>query len=201
MRQYTEPESRLTPENNHQILTVFFIVAGLLGVFFTLGYVVGRNSPLFLGPSTASAHEIESKPAPETASRPSIPPASAPISRPPLPPVETAKVIPPPAAAAKAEKPAAPPVQALPSSAPPATAGDRPSGTYLQLVATSKQGVDVMVDALRTKGFKAVAAEIPEKRGWFRALVGPLADSGVSSTRADLQTAGFPGDKAIKKNF
>ena len=31
---------------NRQLLSVFFIVVVLLGVFFTMGYIVGRNSPL-----------------------------------------------------------------------------------------------------------------------------------------------------------
>jgi hypothetical protein len=35
----------------------------------------------------------------------------------------------------------------------------------------------------------------------FRVLVGPLEDTAVNKTRADLQSAGFPGDKAIKKTY
>ena len=35
---------------NKQLLSVFFIVVILLGVFFTMGYIVGRNSsPLVRG--------------------------------------------------------------------------------------------------------------------------------------------------------
>jgi hypothetical protein len=44
-------------------------------------------------------------------------------------------------------------------------------------------------------------AEIPDKRGTFRVLVGPLADGNVNKTKADLQAAGFPGDKAIKRTY
>ena len=54
---------------------------------------------------------------------------------------------------------------------------------------------------LRKKGFKAIAAEIPEKPGLFRVLVGPLADGGVNKMKSDLQSAGFPGDKAIRRTF
>src|SRR5580698_8717832 len=46
---------------NRQLLSVFFIVVVLLGVFFTMGYIVGRNS----GPSVvdvASAKKPDSKP-------------------------------------------------------------------------------------------------------------------------------------------
>src|SRR5580704_17618661 len=46
---------------NRQLLSVFFIVVVLLGVFFTTGYIVGRNS----GPAAvevATAMKPESKP-------------------------------------------------------------------------------------------------------------------------------------------
>lgn len=59
-----------------------------------------------------------------------------------------------------------------------------------------------MVDVLRKKGFKAMAAEIEEKPGTFRVLVGPVADSGnTNKLRADLQEAGFPGNAAIRRTF
>ena len=49
---------------NRQLLSVFFIVVILLGVFFTMGYIVGRNS----GTLTA---DVAATPAPDsqTASR------------------------------------------------------------------------------------------------------------------------------------
>ena len=46
---------------NRQLLSVFFIVVILLGVFFTMGYIVGRNS----GTVTA-----ELTPAPSVDARP-----------------------------------------------------------------------------------------------------------------------------------
>ena len=46
-----------------------------------------------------------------------------------------------------------------------------------------------------------IAAEVPEKPGLFRVLVGPVTDSAVNRTRTDLQGAGFPGDKAIRRTF
>jgi cell division septation protein DedD len=90
-----------------------------------------------------------------------------------------------------------PPVPArVPPSDEPA-----PGQTYLQLAATSKREADIMVDVLRQKKFKAMAAEIPEKRGTYRVLVGPLADSAVNQMRSDLQGAGFPGNAAIRRTF
>ena len=86
-----------------------------------------------------------------------------------------------------------------PAAEKPADAA--PSGTYLQLAATSQREADIEVEILRNKGFKAMAAEIPEKRGTFRVLVGPLGESNLGKTKSDLQNAGFPGDKAIRRTF
>ena len=58
-----------------------------------------------------------------------------------------------------------------------------------------------MVELLRKKSFPAIAAEIPEKPGVFRVLVGPMSDADVSKTRADLQNASFPGKEAVKRTF
>jgi hypothetical protein len=52
---------------------------------------------------------------------------------------------------------------------------------------------------LHKNNFSAIAAEIPEKPGVFRVLVGPVSD--VAKTRADLQNASFPGKEALVKTF
>jgi hypothetical protein len=186
------------------LLSVFFIVVVLLGVFFTMGYIVGRNS----GPpavDVASAKKPDSKPIvvdsppPQDAPAPTTAPAPAPTSTKAQQPVEEAKAEPP----AKPEPPARkekekdrPKEKPAPASAPPAS-----GQTYLQLVATAKAEADVMVDVLHQKQFKAIAVEIPEKPGLFRVLVGPLADGSLNKTKSDLTSSGFPGDKAIKKVY
>ena len=58
-----------------------------------------------------------------------------------------------------------------------------------------------MIDVLKKKGFRAIESPVPNKEGWFRVLVGPIPDGSVNKTRADLESSGFPGDKAIKKTF
>jgi len=73
--------------------------------------------------------------------------------------------------------------------------------TYLQLAATSKHEADIMVDVLRKKSFKAMAAEIDERPGTYRVLVGPITDTTANKMRADLQGAGFPGNAAIRRTF
>ena len=192
---------------NRQLLSVFFIVVILLGVFFTMGYIVGRNS----GPAqvdVASTHKTEAKPivvdspAPQETSAPaSAPPATtpAPVSTRPQQPPEEAKVEPKPVPRReepKKKEAPAPKEKPAPSSAAPA-AGQ----TYLQLVATAKAEADVMVDVLHQKNFKAIAVQIPEKPELYRVLVGPLADGTLNKVKSDLQSSGFTGDKAIKKVY
>ena len=190
---------------NRQLLSVFFIVVVLLGVFFTMGYIVGRNS----GPpqvDVASAQKAESKPlvvdspaSQDTPAPVSTPPAATPAptsTRQQQPPPEVAKPEPKPEPPAKPAKKEVEKPKPAPASAPAAT-----GQTYLQLVATAKAEADVMVDVLHQKNFKAIAVQIPEKPELYRVLVGPLADGTLNKTKSDLQSSGFPGDKAIKKVY
>jgi hypothetical protein len=180
----------------------------LFGVFFTMGYIVGRNS----GPTqvdVASTHKIESKPtvvdstAPQDTPAPASPPpaaTAAPSSTRPQQPPEEAKAEPKPEPRReepKKKEPPAPKEKPAPASAAPPASGQ----TYLQLVATAKAEADVMVDVLHQKKFKAIAVQIPEKPELYRVLVGPLADGTLNKTKSDLQSSGFPGDKAIKKVY
>jgi hypothetical protein len=213
---------------NRQLLSVFFIVVILLGVFFTMGYIVGRNSAPVI--TTDSGRRNDTKPlvvdstakAPEPAPVAS-PPKETAVQQPaepapePAKPVQTAKteqpkpITEPPAketpketakerkAEAKAKKEAA--AAKMEKAQPAVTSTGAPSGTYLQLAATSQREAEIMVDVLRKKEFKAMAAEIPEKPGVFRVLVGPVTDATVNKTRSDLKGAGFPGDNAIKRTF
>jgi cell division septation protein DedD len=191
---------------NRQLLSVFFIVVVLLGVFFTMGYIVGRNSGP-VGVDVASARKPEPKATGDsTSAQDTTPPASTPASSPaptstapqrepepvkPEPKTEETPVKKEPPAKKEKEKPAPAPASA------PAASGQ----TYLQLAATAKAEANVLVDVLHQKQFKAIAVEIPEKPGIFRVLVGPLADGTLNKMKSDLTSAGFPGDKAIKKVY
>jgi outer membrane biosynthesis protein TonB len=199
---------------NRQLLSVFFIVVILLGVFFTMGYIVGGNSKPLGANDVATAHKPEDKPA-------MVDPAPLPQSTP-APaakqagPIETAAQQPPPEQPKPVEhttkvepkaEPKAEPVKPKPREPEKVAIAASPSGspeagqTYLQLAATSQHEADIEVDVLRKKGFRAMAAEIPERPGMFRVLVGPLAEGATNKTKADLQSAGFPGQKAIKRTF
>jgi type IV secretory pathway VirB10-like protein len=215
---------------NRQLLSVFFIVVVLLGVFFTMGYIVGRNS----SPSSLEAvnSRKEAPPIVESTARPAEPPkppaASGPIETAPQKPPEAnnaseapTKATPEKETAAKTEapKPAVPKTEAARTeskadakvesqndkaskSRTPAVNGEPVAGqSYLQLAATSKHEADIMVDVLRNKGFKSIASEIAEKPGTFRVLVGPIAEGGTNKMRADLQASGFPGNAALRRVF
>ncbi len=178
---------------NRQLLSVFFIVVILLGVFFTMGYIVGRNS----GTLTA---DVAATPAPEGKPQVVEPPAKVaePTPAPPAP-TETAPQQP-----EKEPEPApAPPKREKVKAEPVRSGSSHPTSgqTYLQLAATSKHEADIMVDVLRKKNFKSMAAEIDEKPGTFRVLVGPITDTTANKMRADLQGAGFPGNAAIRRTF
>ena len=179
---------------NRQLLSVFFIVVILLGVFFTMGYIVGRNS----GTLTA---DVAATPAPDGKPQVVEPPAAKTPEPAPAPtaPTETAPQQP-----AKEPEPAPEPAKPEKIKAEPVHAGSsHPAAgqTYLQLAATSKHEADIMVDVLRKKSFKSMAAEIDEKPGTYRVLVGPITDTTANKMRADLQGAGFPGNAAIRRTF
>jgi hypothetical protein len=179
---------------NRQLLSVFFIVVILLGVFFTMGYIVGRNS----GTLTA---DVAVTPAPDGKPQVVEPPAK--IAEPaPAPPAPTETAPQQPAKEAEPE-PAPEPPRREKVKAEPARSSSHPAAgqTYLQLAATSKHEADIMVDVLRKKSFKAMAAEIDEKPGTYRVLVGPITDTTANKMRADLQGAGFPGNAAIRRTF
>ncbi len=180
---------------NRQLLSVFFIVVILLGVFFTMGYIVGRNS----GTVTA---DVAPTPAADGKPKVSEPPAkiAEPAPAPP-PPTETAPQQPAQEAESAPEPAPAKPGKGKAEQAHSAANHPAAGQTYLQLAATSRHEADIMVDVLRKKSFKAMAAEIDEKPGTYRVLVGPITDTTANKMRADLQGAGFPGNAAIRRTF
>jgi cell division septation protein DedD len=191
---------------NRQLLSVFFIIVILLGVFFTMGYIVGRNSaPLTEVASSkqeAKPLVVESPSRQPEAPKKEAPPAAAPTetaAQQPETKKEAESVKEPPAK----KEPAKAETKAKREAEKPAASGSEPvvGASYLQLAATDKDKADIMVDMLRKKKFPSMAAEIPEKAGLFRVLVGPLPEGALNKTKVDLQDAGFPGNKAIRKVF
>jgi cell division septation protein DedD len=193
---------------NRQLMSVFLIVVVLLGVFFSMGYIVGRNSSSAV---TDTARNEKPKPDPDAdssdnsdgppAAADSTPQQPAPQSTPPqiAKPVQTqppapliAKPKPEPVHAKEVKpkpspspSPAAPPVHA-------AASGEPSGGQYWQVVATVRPDAEIIAEALGKKGFHAVLAPTPNKDGIFRVLVGPLPDAATQAqTRTGLESAGF----------
>ena len=199
------------------VLSVFLHLVVVLLAIFGLPFIVTEP------PQIEEAIPVELAPLGAESASPQPKTEQPPQPKPPEPPKEEAKPEPPKPEPPKREPPKreppkpepvkseqikAPPPKAQPAKpvkqTPPAAAsGGAPSSgeTYLQLVATAKAEADVMLDVLHKKGFKAIAVQIPERPELYRVFVGPIADTAVNKTRADLQGSGFPGDKAIKKTF
>jgi len=193
---------------NKQLISVFLVVVILLGVFFSMGYIVGRssssstsadaartgggkaivverpNTPASSSPAESSTPAAESKP-PETKAAETKPVETQPEKPSPVPPKESAKE----------SKPATPPAPAPAAS----SASDPAPGEYWQVVATTRPDAEIVMQALTKKGFHAVIAPVPNDTR-FRVLVGPLASAAVQAqTRADLEASGFKNP--IRKKY
>ena len=195
---------------NRQLISVFLIVVVLLGVFFSMGYIVGRNS----SPATLDTARNE-KPKPDRdsdssdssssdapsdgtatppAERDSAPPSTPPEATRPAQSEPPAPSLPKPAPA-RASEPRPKPSPSPSSAAVPvhaAAAGEPSGGQYWQVVATARPDAEIIAEALGKKGFHVVLAAIPNKDGIFRVLVGPLLDASTQAqTRTGLESAGF----------
>lgn len=162
---------------NKQLLSLFFIVVVLLGVFFTMGYIVGRSSPPS-EPALASAPDaVSSAPATEA---PRESPAEAAYEPPSQRTVDVREAEAPPPSIPT------PPARERPLFVEPA-AGE----TYLQVMAVARPDAELVAEALRKKGLAAVVAAGPSP-AFYRVLVGPLSDAAsIPSARAQIEGAGF----------
>jgi cell division septation protein DedD len=191
---------------NRQLISVFLIVVVLLGVFFSMGYIVGRNSSP-TGVDTARNekpkpdHDAESSDssssdapsngtATPSAAGDSTPLSTAPAATTPAQSEPPAKPAPVRASETKPKPSPSPPPAAAPVHA--AAAGEPSGGQYWQVVATARPDAEIIAEALDKKGFHVVLAPIPGKDGTFRVLVGPLPDASTQAqTRTGLEAAGF----------
>jgi cell division septation protein DedD len=170
---------------NRQLLSLAAIVVVLFGVFFTMGYIVGRNST----PLTQAAADGPPSPAPILNERrpDAVGGGAAEESAPPAEP------------APRATQPAQPPAQTEAAQAPPAAqpapqeaAPPAPQAgqTYLQVAAISRRDAEILVETLRKKGFPALIG--PGPNDLFRVLVGPYHDrDALGKGKSDLEAAGF----------
>lgn len=190
---------------NRQLLSVFFIVVVLLGVFFVMGYILGKNSSPAPGTEVAGVR----KPAePSTPTNPIIidktGPKSSAAGEPAVEkPVEKAEAKP----APKKEEPRkeeprkeeprkAEAKKEEPKPAPAATGADVKTGMppkgslFLQVAAVGRAEADVLAKVLKGKGFNLWIAPT-EKDTIYRVLVGPIQKSEQGETRNKLDALGF----------
>ena len=177
-------------------MSVFLIVVVLLGVFFSMGYLVGRNTSATTTVETASrsAKPVAIDNANRTAGEPAAGGESGLGSKPaPLPPAELNPAV----EAAKPERSR----RAEPPHVAPATPGEaagRPSfeeprsgQTFLQVVATTRPDAELIAETLAKKGFRTTVTPGPNPT-LFRVLVGPLKDAPeLAEMRVRVEAAGF----------
>jgi cell division septation protein DedD len=161
---------------NKQLLSVFFVVVILLGVFFTMGYVVGRNSSPVDTVRKSEPYDRQNAPS-------AVPTAAAKKQAPPVVIDER------PAPTTVAPTAAAP---SKPIEIPPVTVSQPQIGqTYLQVLAVAKAEADILADLLAKKGFHALVTPGPNDKV-FRVLVGPARDAAdAGKLKSDLEAAGF----------
>lgn len=194
---------------NRQLLSVFFIVVVLLGVFFVMGYILGKNANPTPGMEVASVRppngsasaaapiEVDrtSKPSPVEVNPEPAPPAKPEPMKPEPPAPEPAKEQPVKPEISKPaptkETPKAPPAPA-PAPVRASSGGDAPvkGVTYLQVAAVGRPEGEVVAKVLRSKGYNVILAPV-ENSTSFRVCVGPIEKSDLGKVRGELNSLGF----------
>ncbi len=204
---------------NSQLLSMFFVVVVLLGVFFVMGYIVGRNSAPLVSSEPSTTPQVRrqtagrglarsqaslrsrdqrrlrrrSLPSPwrrQSKSR-AEPRPEPPNPEPTKPSTSKSEPAAPKREVAKAEKPRPAPAQ---SNAP--IAGE----TYLQLVATTKHDADARWKCCARTIFPPSMPRFPRSRGCFACWWVRCAPGELNKVKVELQGKGFQGNAAIRRN-
>jgi cell division septation protein DedD len=175
---------------NKQLISLFFVVVALCGVFFAMGYMIGRNTSK---PATTNLEGNFVLPAGSAATQSDVPRSGE--SEPPretsAAPVETQPV------ASVATQPSPAPAETPVVSTRTVAAHDTPAAvpeagaTYLQVTALRRADADNLVKTLREQSFPALLAD-SSKPDLFRVLVGPYHQTAdVADAKARLKSLGF----------
>jgi cell division protein FtsN len=185
-------EERELVLGNRQLLSFFFVVVALCGVFFAIGYIIGRNTSKTAVTETSA--ETPAAPEAQRSALPSpVPPSAAQESTPPLPsPEPTIQT-----------KPAQEPLPVAPRDfkAPEQTISANPrlvpvsvaekGASYLQVTALPRSDAEAVVRTLKEQSFPAIMTE-SSREGFYRVLVGPYHEAAqLSTTRDSLRALGF----------
>lgn len=197
MARTDEGEFEFVVGNKH-LLSAVFVLMVLFGIFFSLGYFVGRSGdggstpPQTTAAAGGGVQQPQAAP-PVVVTETPVAPGEAQVSAPgdgtqPVASSDPNAVNPAPETA--------PPVQAAEPAKAPVPAGPQPGETFLQVAAVKHSEAKVIVDVLRAKGFSAVTAPVVVNGvvsdSLYRALVGPVRDaSDLARLRSELQAAGF----------
>ncbi|MBV8552431.1 MAG: SPOR domain-containing protein [Acidobacteriaceae bacterium] len=203
---------------NKQLVGIFFLVAVLLGVAFTSGYMIGRGSTPKKGAAAAETASSTAAPAAggSGGETHAVTPAdsgtgqaadqgqpgaadTAADSGGQTPAPEAASPTPAPeeqplgARHKKTEAAKAPAQTAEANTAEPAAGFTPQSGQeFLQVAAVARGDANSIADVLRKKGFRAHAVPAPSNSSLYRVLVGPIRDAGdLATTRDSLRKTGF----------
>lgn len=169
---------------NKQLLSLLFVVVVLLGIFFAMGYVVGKNS----APVQVATGRQE--PYNRTDSRSALGPQATPTPEPVT--IEGASGSTTPHAGTASPTPAAEPERPKPIEVAPVTVAQPQVGeTYLQVSAVARPEAELLSELLNKKGFRSIVALGPDA-SLFRVLVGPARDAGeLGRLKTELEKAGF----------
>lgn len=156
---------------NKQLFSVLFVCVVLLGIFFAMGFIAGRNT----GTQVAAASPAAATPAPEAAETPrrsketpTAPPASTPSRQTP------ATLITEPI---KQEAPAAKPTPE------PAAEPEKPRpGKYLQVAATSTREAETLLQLLKRQSFDGFTMPSRKDARLTAVLVGPFGSNDAIAT-------------------
>ncbi len=196
---------------NKQLLGIFLVVAVLLGISFTGGYMAGRGSAKRIALPEPSATEAAH---PETGAGGQThtvsPDAAAPDS---LKSSDGSSTVTDtagerdqhdaeqPLGARRRTGPKVQPIRDLKpepaqAEAHPASPGEsytpHSGSQYLQVAAVGRDEAEAVADVLHKKGFRAHAVPRPGSNKLYRVIIGPIRDAGdLRSTRDALHNTGF----------
>jgi cell division septation protein DedD len=184
---------------NKQLLLVFFVVAALLGVAFTGGYMLGRGSgakkpfiaqqtgtPPASGETASTSGETHSLTPSDDMAASNNTGATPGRNEPEVP------------APRKRQRSTTDNVLGAPKSgliaAPTSSEKFSPESgqQFLQITAVARDHAGAVAAALRKQGFHAHAVPKPGDPKLYRVIVGPIRDAGeLASTRDSLRKTGF----------
>ncbi|HVW83617.1 MAG TPA: SPOR domain-containing protein [Bryobacteraceae bacterium] len=183
---------------NKQLISLFFVVVALCGVFFAMGYMVrgntlkgaltGTGDDAGAASGTGSTKRQQPEPPRETsdaqpdssAAVPANPPAAE--GQPAEAPVETRPA---------QDAGAAPPPAAMKSEPVSEASAPESGASYVQVAALPRSDAEAMVRTLRERSLPAIIVASP-KEGLYRVLVGPYHQTvQIADAKARLKTLGF----------